>query len=62
MKIWPQSATLLQKSIIQISRLWDVIATRSSRFEWWLGQGGGWRRRGRGGQQVGKWGGQWWGQ
>ena len=53
---------MLQKSIIQISRLWDVIAPRSSRFEWWLGQGGGWRRRGRGGQQVGKWGGQWRGQ
>ena len=61
MKIWPQSATLIQKSLIQISHLWDVIETRSSQFEWWWGQGGGWRRRGRGGhwgQQVGKWGGQ----
>ena len=39
-----------------------MIGTSPSWFEWWGGQGGGWRREGRGGhrgQQVGQWGGQW---
>ena len=50
-----------KKSLIWISHLWDMIETSSSRFQWWWGQEGGWRRGGRGGhwgQQVGKWGGQ----
>ena len=62
MKIWPQSATLLHKSLIWISHLCDMMETRESPIEWGWGEGGGWKRGGRGGQQVGQLGGQWGGQ